>query len=65
METDLTPVTAQDNVVFSPIVTAVGLAAKELTFGTLVGIVVVTVLFTFVVSTATVTDLVTAPAVSV
>ena len=65
METDLTPVTAQDNVVLSPSVIAAGLAEKELTFGTLVGMVVVTVLFTLFVSTATVTDLVTAPAVNV
>jgi hypothetical protein len=65
METDLTPVTAQDKVVLSPSVIAFGLAEKLLIFGTLVGIVELTVLFTFVVSTVTVTDLVTAPAVNV
>jgi hypothetical protein len=65
METDLTPVTDQDNVIVSPSVTAFGLAAKLFTFGALVGIVEPAVLFTFVVSTLTVTDLVAEPAVNV
>jgi hypothetical protein len=65
MVTDLTPVTAQDNVVLSPRVIAFGFAEKLLILGALVGIVELTVLFTFVVSTVTVTDLVTAPAVNV
>ena len=65
MVTVFTPVTAQDNVIFSPNIIAVGLAEKVLIFGALVGIVELAVLFTFVVSTVTVTDWVTEPAVNV
>jgi len=65
MVTDLAPVTTQDNVVFSPSIMSLWLAENVVIVGALVGIVEVAVLFTFDVSTVTVTDLVSEPAVNV